>query len=316
MANGVASTLDLIQVPGVSEPRLMRREAARQMGALRVAFQKHFGVPLYLAETFRSLKTQQDYYRTYPKGAAAYPGTSYHGTGDAADCWTGVDRYGTPEHNWMQANAPAYGFTNTQGKATRSSRYPNGEAHHWVYVGRPTIVAGTGATPIEEQELNADDKAWMNGFGDALIGQLKAAIPPAVWGQMLENPANGNKATMAGDLLRYGEQSDVQRRDEILAGVGRAVAGFPLDRPDLPQANGKPQQTQMGDMVRYLQTWVNQLDTLIRATGGAQLTDEQIKIIAGSLSKSLPAPTVDEASIVRKVIAGVRGIFTRAGTEG
>jgi hypothetical protein len=209
MANGVASTLDLAPVPGLPD-RLMRREAARQMGALRAAFKAHFGVPLYLAETFRSLKTQQDYYRTMPKGSAAYPGTSPHGLGDAADIWTGVDKYGTPQHQWMQANAPAYGFTNTQGKNTKSSRYPNGEAHHWVYVGRPTTVAGLETEEIEmpltEQEMNT-------------IAQRAAET---VWNIAEVNAANGVRTRM-GDMQRYGELSDVARRDELMARLAQIV---------------------------------------------------------------------------------------------
>jgi hypothetical protein len=209
MANGVASTLDLIEVPKISdgEPtRLMRREAARQMGALRRAFARHFGGPPYLAETFRSLATQQDYYRTFPKGSAAPPGTSFHGTGDAADIWTGVDKYGTPQHQWMQENAPAYGFTNTQGKNTKSSRYPNGEAHHWVYVGRPTIVAGLDTEEID-MPLTKDDY-------DKIAG--------VVWAYPLKNHADG-QAPAAGDLVGYTQVSDIQRRDEIMARLAQIV---------------------------------------------------------------------------------------------
>jgi hypothetical protein len=205
MANGVASTLDLAPVPGLPD-RLMRREAARQMGALRAAFAAHFGVPLYLAETFRSLKTQQDYYRTYPRGSAAVPGTSFHGTGDAADIWTGVDKYGTPQHQWMQANAPAYGFTNTQGKATRSSRYPNGEAHHWVYVGRPTAVAGLDTEEID-MPLTKDDYEKIAGF---------------VWAYPLKNHADG-RAPAAGDLVGFSQVSDIARRDELMARLAQIV---------------------------------------------------------------------------------------------
>ncbi|WP_181034742.1 M15 family metallopeptidase [Clavibacter michiganensis] len=209
MANGVASTLDLVEVPKMSagEPtRLMRREAARQMGALRREFAKEFGSPPYLAETFRSLATQQDYYRTFPKGSAAFPGTSFHGTGDAADMWTGIDKYGTPQHQWMQRNAPAYGFTNTQGKATRSSRYPNGEAHHWVYVGRPAIVAGLNTEEIDMGLSNEDVER---------VGQNLLNIER-------ENPANG-RLTKIGDLIRYGEYAGIARRDEIMARLAQIV---------------------------------------------------------------------------------------------
>jgi hypothetical protein len=149
MANGVASTLDLAEVvPG----RLMIRTAARQMRGLMAAFMAEFGYPPELAETFRSIETQQHYANTLPAGTFARPGTSNHGWGTAADMWSGISKYGTPQNNWMQGNAPAYGFTNDQGRATKSRTYPNGEAHHWVYVGNPTIVA-TGEELAEMSAL-------------------------------------------------------------------------------------------------------------------------------------------------------------------
>lgn len=276
MANGVASTLDLVPVPGAPD-RLMRREAARQMGALRVAFQAHFGVPLYLAETFRSLDTQWSYYRTYPKGAAAYPGTSFHGTGDAADCWTGVDKYGTPQHNWMQANAPAFGFTNTQGKATRSSRYPNGEAHHWVYVGRPTVVAGLDIEeidmPITEAEMNR-------------IAQKAAET---VWNITALNPANGQQ-TRYGDLVRYGEQSDLQRRDELLDRLPARILDAPIPRAGEAEADGTPKFTSWRDWVSYTQKFADYARggdpvDLDEAELGAVIAAKLAPIVAASVGK-------------------------------
>jgi hypothetical protein len=158
----------------------------------------------------RSAPSQQDYYRTFPKGSAAPPGTSFHGTGDAADIWTGVDKYGTPQHQWMQENGPAYGFTNTQGKNTKSSRYPNGEAHHWVYVGRPTIVAGLETEEID-MPLTQDE-----------INTIAQRAAETVWNIAEVNAANGVQTRM-GDMQRYGEWATVARRDEIMARLAQIV---------------------------------------------------------------------------------------------
>jgi hypothetical protein len=178
------------------------------------------------------------------------------------------------------------------------------ERWHWNDNG--AALASLGITPIEEDDmpLTRADKEE--------IAQLAAET---TWNIQEVNPANGQRTRM-GDMHRYAEYAGIKRRDEILAGVGAAVAAFPVNRPDLPPINGKAQQTQLGTMIGYLQQWVNQIDGHVQEVGGVALSAEQIEAISAVLAKSVPAPVVDEASIVRKVIAGVRGIFTRAGTEG
>jgi len=177
------------------------------------------------------------------------------------------------------------------------------ERWHWNDNG--VALASLGITPIEKENDMADiTRDQMQQIAIVLLDTgIETAVGPRTVKQALS------------DALLLGQAANTAI-EKIPDGTARAVAAYPLDRPDLPQAKGKPQQTQLGTMISYLQTWVTQLDVLIRATGGAQLTDDQVKEIGKVLAKSIPTPQVDEASLVRKIIAGVRGIFTRAGTEG
>jgi hypothetical protein len=283
MANGVASTLDLVPVPGAPD-RLMRREAARQMGALRAAFAAHFGVPLYLAETFRSLKTQQDYYRTYPRGSAAVPGTSFHGTGDAADIWTGVDKYGTPQHQWMQANAPAYGFTNTQGKATRSSRYPNGEAHHWVYVGRPTIVAGLDSATIDNDGNDMADitQGQVQWIANTLLDTgIKTAVGDRTVKQVLS------------DALLFGQANanEIAAVKAGLAGTPGAVWAVRLEHTVAKDAQGKPLSIPAGDLLRYEPAEHEGTRRAVAAVGRADVDLDYAAVVAELKASGLDPAT-------------------------
>lgn len=61
-------------------------------------------------------------------GLAAYPGTSNHGWGLAVDLGSGANRSGTPQNNWLKANAGRYGFSTI-------AREP----WHWQY--KPTTFA-------------------------------------------------------------------------------------------------------------------------------------------------------------------------------
>lgn len=177
------------------------------------------------------------------------------------------------------------------------------ERWHWNDNG--TALASLGITPIKEENDMADlTQGQVQWIANTLLDTgIDTAVGPRTVKQALS------------DALLLGQAANTAI-EKVPTGTAQAVASVLLDRPDLPKVNGKPQRTSLGDMISYLQLWVTQLDDRIRSQGGTPLTDEQIKGLAGIIAKSMPAPTVDEASLVRKIIAGVRGIFTRAGAEG
>ena len=65
-------------------------------------------------------------------GLAARPGHSNHGWGTAADLCGGIDRFGTPTHDWMLANAPLFGWFHPAW-AEPSGKLP--EPWHWEFGG-------------------------------------------------------------------------------------------------------------------------------------------------------------------------------------
>lgn len=95
---------------------------------LNSAFRTRFGINLPItpsdSTTYRTYDQQVYYWNLYQSGQgnkAAYPGTSNHGWGLAADI--SVGGYGSTQYNWLNANAPGYGFNDTV----------SGESWHWEY---------------------------------------------------------------------------------------------------------------------------------------------------------------------------------------
>jgi hypothetical protein len=110
----------------------LRDDAARQYLSMSLAFSKAVGRPLQITEGYRDYDRQVDYWNRYQAGTgnlAAYPGTSNHGWGISCDFGSGVDSYGTPAKNWMDANAPSYGWSPTGNGFSRK------EPWHFDYVG-------------------------------------------------------------------------------------------------------------------------------------------------------------------------------------
>lgn len=96
----------------------------------------------------------------------------------------------------------------------------------WIEVNKAGMVAILDAYGVPRNALDGNTGLVLNpengkyesggmwSWERHLSVQLYAN-PKATWDHTLENPANGNKLTKAGDILRYNEQSDIQRRDEI-----------------------------------------------------------------------------------------------------
>jgi hypothetical protein len=220
MVNGTLDTSTLVQIDG--EPGdLLRRDAAGYWNALQRDFRRDMGFGLGVREAYRPLAVQIGYFVTrysktsrntglYYDGsywvkkagvpAAARPGTSKHGDGLAVDA--AIDSFTSPAYRWLAANAGRYGFGNNQGKN-------DGEPWHWVFgETRPSVAPAALDTEEIDMPITNDEIE---------------RIAQNVWNVARENPANANKLTKTGDLLRYGEASDIARRDEIVAAVNGAL---------------------------------------------------------------------------------------------
>jgi LAS superfamily LD-carboxypeptidase LdcB len=53
---------------------------------------------------------------------AAVPGTSNHGWGRAVDLCGGIESFGTPQHDWLVANAPRFGWVHPSWAEVTGSR--------------------------------------------------------------------------------------------------------------------------------------------------------------------------------------------------
>lgn len=185
--------------------------ASDSMGRLRVAFKKEFGKELVVSYGYRSGAVQERIFlsrydhtprkgntyanggiinwrgRTWHKKAgvapAAAPYTSNHGLGRAVDLGSGVGSFSSKEYKWMSANAPKYGWTNTEGARIR-------EAWHWVYNSANDKMRPTASTKPAGLKIDGDlgvntNKEWQRqlgnlkvdgDFGEASVKRLKARL--------------------------------------------------------------------------------------------------------------------------------------------
>ncbi|RPF21643.1 M15 family metallopeptidase [Myceligenerans xiligouense] len=111
----------------------VRADILDSLIALNDAFRAQFGTDLTVNSAYRSLADQTGLYDPSSPIAAA-PGCSTHGLGLAVDLGGGIQTFGTPEHEWMRANAPAHGWLHP-GWAAPDGRVP--EAWHWQHEKSP-----------------------------------------------------------------------------------------------------------------------------------------------------------------------------------
>lgn len=132
---------------------------------------------------YRTVAQQDVDYAAYKAGTsagvAAVPGTSNHGWGMAiditgyeltSDYWSGSTYHNTGAvWQWLLANAARYGFTWTTGHASK-------EPWHWEFTLQPTILASTGATPIEtddDEMLSQDAQNYIDAQFATLAGYVR-----------------------------------------------------------------------------------------------------------------------------------------------
>ncbi|GAB2681482.1 D-alanyl-D-alanine carboxypeptidase family protein [Thalassiella azotivora] len=129
-ANGTIPASALCPVWGASG-HLLRADAAYAFEQLAKAYAAEFGAPVCVTDSYRSYEAQVRVKASKPR-LAATPGTSNHGWGKALDLCGGIQRFGTPEHRWMQVHAPLHGWFNP-GWAQQNGTKP--EPWHWEFAG-------------------------------------------------------------------------------------------------------------------------------------------------------------------------------------
>lgn len=109
----------------------LRPKAAAGFNAMSAAYAKDTGSPLCVTDSYRSLSEQVSVKASRGRWAAT-PGTSKHGLGIAVDLCGGVNSFGTAAYEWMQQNAPMYGWYHPSW-ADPGGSLP--EPWHWQYAG-------------------------------------------------------------------------------------------------------------------------------------------------------------------------------------
>ena len=109
----------------------LRTDAAQAFERLQAAHATSFGRPLCVTDSYRSYAAQVDVFARKPS-LAAVPGTSQHGWGLAVDLCGGVQNFGSEAHEWMRANAPAFGWHHPRWARQDGSKP---EPWHWEFDG-------------------------------------------------------------------------------------------------------------------------------------------------------------------------------------
>lgn len=109
----------------------LRCDAAAAYRAMSAAFAADMGAPICITDSYRTYASQVDLYGRKP-ALAAVPGTSNHGWGLAVDLCGGIDEFGTPQYQWMVANAGRFGYLHPTWADPGNGRE---EPWHWEYAG-------------------------------------------------------------------------------------------------------------------------------------------------------------------------------------
>lgn len=116
----------------------LHKQAAPSFERLNAAFRAAFGRSISVTDGYRTYASQVAL-KAAKGRMAATPGTSNHGWGFATDLGGGINRFGSPEYEWMMRNAPQYGWVNPdwarQGKGKE-------EPWHWEFVGSRSSTGG------------------------------------------------------------------------------------------------------------------------------------------------------------------------------
>ena len=131
---------------------LLEKHAAVKFGALSVAFKAQFGKDFVISGPYRTIKVSNDifdwdYFNKFGKGrkkgtnggtAAAKPGTSKHGWGQAMDLGGFGNGPGNAYFDWMEINARKYGWINPAWAKKEGAGH---EPWHWEYIGDDLFAA-------------------------------------------------------------------------------------------------------------------------------------------------------------------------------
>lgn len=189
--------------------QVLRTDAAIAWDALAHEVRRRYGWTPALTDSLRSYEVQERiflerYTTTYLPGrpvkiwkgrayflkpgqaTAAVPGTSNHGKGLAVDV-TALGGFNGTRFKQLAAVAPAYGWTNTEGRAI-------GEAWHWGYTGTYTPPAPARPSPPVSTVQEDEDMPTANEIAAALLNTPHPEFQNRTLAQQLAQIINNDAA--------------------------------------------------------------------------------------------------------------------------
>ncbi|CAM3431992.1 PASTA domain-containing protein [Isoptericola cucumis] len=94
-----------------AQGHMLRCDAAAQLTALNALYEKEFGVPIPMTDSYRPYDVQVRLKVIKPY-LAATPGTSNHGWGVAVDLSTPISSGTSAEYRWLRVHGPDFGWDN------------------------------------------------------------------------------------------------------------------------------------------------------------------------------------------------------------
>lgn len=183
-ANGRIPSVVLCTL-GFAPGQLLRCDAAEHLEALNAAFEREFGRPIPITDSYRSYAEQVAVAHSKPH-LAAVPGTSNHGWGLAVDLGAPISGGRSAEYRWLRAHAPEHGWDNPAWARPGGSKP---EPWHFEFVAAGPVgdrgVFGRGAVVDDATDRTA---AGATSTGRAADG---AARPDVSQPSRPDAPAGG-----------------------------------------------------------------------------------------------------------------------------
>ncbi|MFC8599714.1 PASTA domain-containing protein [Isoptericola sp. NPDC057191] len=164
---------------------MLRCDAAEQLMALSAEYEKEFGVPIPMTDSYRTFDAQVRLKAT--KGyLAATPGWSNHGWGLAVDLGVPISSGTTAQYVWMRVHGPDYGWDNPSW-----ARHDGSKPEPWHF---EFFAAG----PVPNRAWKAEDVGSTGSAGSTGTAQEKAAQHPRGAGQGADQSTDKSKGTGQG----------------------------------------------------------------------------------------------------------------------
>ncbi|MGF0114952.1 PASTA domain-containing protein [Promicromonospora sp. Marseille-Q5078] len=208
---------------------MLRCDAAEQLTALSAEYEKEFGVPIPMTDSYRPLDVQVRLKAT--KGyLAATPGTSNHGWGLAVDLSTPISGGTSAEYVWMRVHAPDYGWDNPSW-----ARLTGAKPEPWHF---EFFAAG----PIPDRAWKATDVAASGGAsgggaGPAAVAERTGKGDGKSAGK--SGTAKDGKTSTSGETSTSGkagkDKGDDGKGTGKDQGTNPGTGGGTPDKPDRPE---------------------------------------------------------------------------------